>query len=279
MKKIIGILLLGFTTIVYGQTNLISKFQKADSLIETNDLTEAYPILKNIEQQCNKKDTIYDYILWGYAYVVTQLEQENRMSEQFDSSLLYGLEALKLIGKGKSRFDREFAAKEYWMTKNIIVSYFGLGKIKKAEKHKKVLYKAYKAKKLPEGIDGYFNFSFFKWKDKNVWGYEWYPELPSDRFASSFTKIVYYVYSTNSDGSDNEQLFRFHVLMFHQNPKGAKFDYILERQMEKDGMRISGSYYKYLYKENIDYTKLKNDIIEILEKDIQPDSRRIIQTR
>ncbi|MEZ4805201.1 MAG: hypothetical protein R2852_06895 [Bacteroidia bacterium] len=153
--------------------------------------------------------------------------------------------------------------------KNLIVSYFGLGQIEKAKKHKDILYKAYKQKKLPEGIDGYFNFHFFKFKDKNIWGYEWYPKLPKDRISSSFTKIVYYVYSTNPDGTDNEQLYRFHVLMFHKISKETKFDYLLVKKVETDKGLISSSYYQYTYLEDIDYKKLSDDIKEILTNEIE----------
>ncbi|MDD3773652.1 MAG: hypothetical protein PHC38_13490, partial [Weeksellaceae bacterium] len=75
------------------------------------------------------------------------------------------------------------------------------------------------------------------------------------------------------------QLFRFHVLMYHQDSKNAKFDYLLEKQMETDEATISGSYYQYTYKENIDYKKLKDDIKEIVTKEIEPSSRRTIPKR
>jgi hypothetical protein len=186
---------------------------------------------------------------------------------------------LKLIQENKAHFDQKFSERELWMTKNIVVSYFGLGQISEAHKYKSVLYQAYKDKSLPKGIDGYFNFDFFKVGNKNIWGYEWYPELPEDRFSSTFTKVVYYIYSTNPDGTDNEQLYRLHVLMFHQDSKEAKFDYLLERQQDTPEATISGSYYKYTYKKDIDYKKLRNDVAEVAKADLQPDSRRATPKR
>jgi len=279
MKKAFIYFALLFCIAASGQTGILEKYQYADSLFKASNYEAAYNIFKEIEPKTNPEDTIYNYILWYYTMSTTQLESLNRMAEQWSNSLKYGLEALRLIKKGKSFFDENFTTREYWMHKNLIVSYFALGQMNEVEKHKKILYTAYNEKKLPEGLDGYFNFSFFKWRDKNIWGYEWYPELPEDRFSTSFTKVVYYVYSTNPDGSDKGQLFRFHVLMFHQDSKDAKFDYLLERQMETDKETISGSYYRYTYKKEIDFLKLKKDIIEILEKDIQPDSRRSIPKR
>jgi len=279
MKKLLTILLLVISTAAFGQTDILTDYQNAISLLEKDSLTEAYKILKKIEAQCSKKDTLYDYILWSYVYTTSTLESQNRMDEQFEASLKYGLETLELIKKGKKRFNEDFAASEYWAHKNIIVSYFGLEEFEKAKKHKNILYKAYNKKELPDGIDQYFNFDFFKMGDKNVWGYEWYEELPKDRFSTSFTKVVYYVYSTNDDGTDDEQLYRFHVLMFHKVGNSPKFDYLLERHIDTDEADVSGSYYQYTYNEDIDYKKLREDIKEIITNDIEPSSKRIIPKR
>jgi len=279
MKKLLLLVSLFLTTFLYGQNDILSKLNTADSLLKSGNALEAYNILKEIEPKCDTKDTLYDYILLYFEGAIEELEYQHRMKEDFETSLKYGLEALELIKKGESRFNKKYADIAYWMEKNIIVSYFGLGQLDEAKKHKDILYKAYKKNKLPEGIDEYFNFDYFKLEDKNVWGYEWYSDLPKDRFSSSFTKVVYYVYSTNPDGSDNEQLFRFHVLMFHQDPKDAKFDYILERQINTDNATVSGSYYQFTYKEDIDYKKLKEDIKEIVSKKIEPMTRRVVQTK
>jgi len=279
MKKTLIIIFLSLTTFAFGQTEILIKYNQADSLLQVDSYIEACKILKEIEPKCDKKDTLYKYILWYYVNATSELESQTRLTEQFETSLKYGLEALDLIQKGKSNFDDKFASREFWMNKNIIVSYFGLGQYDKAKKHRDILYKAYKENKLPKGIDGYFNFDFFKLNDKNIWAYEWYPELPKDRFSSSFTKIVYYVYSTNDDGTDKDQLYRFHVLMFHQDEKNTKFDYLLEKQMETNEATISGSYFQYTYKKDIDYKKLKDDIKEIIIKEIEPSSRRTIPKR
>lgn len=267
-----------FSLIIFSQTTN-EKYLKADDFLKENNIPEAYKIYKEIKPQIQKNDTLYKYVIWYYVGTTIELEKTFRLREDFNNSLNYGLEALSLIQENRDLFDQVFAEKEPWMTKNIIVSYFSLGKIEEAKKYKEILYKNYKEKTLPKGIDEYFNYDFFKLKDKNIWGYEWYPELPDDRFSSSFTKIVYYVYSTNPDGTDKDQLVRFHVLMYHQDGKNTKFDYLLERQIETDEATISGSYYQYTYKKDIDYKKLRENIIEIITKDIEPSSRRIISKK
>ena len=273
MQKAITILLLIVTNSLLAQTGVLAKYKIADSLLLADNIPEAYKILKAIEPQCDTKDTLYNYILWYYTGTATQLEKKFRDNEKFDSSLVYGLEALQLIQKGISYFDEKFAAREYWMIKNIIVSYFGLGQLENAWKYKDILYTAWKEKKLPEGIDQYFNFTFFKWDNKNIWGYEWFEELPEDRFSKSFSKVVYYVYSTNPDGTDKDQLYRLHVLMFHKIDASVKFDYVLTKRLETAKNEVSGTLYSYTYEKNIDYKKLQADIREVLKGNYEPDTK------
>ncbi len=280
MNKIILLFLsLTLTILTFGQSNIKEKYSQAEKLLKSNDIVGAYSLFKELKSQVTAKDTLYNYVVWYYVATTTELESQYRSKEDYSNSLKYGLEALQNIQENKIYFDEKFSVKEQWMNKNIIVSYFGLEQFDKAKSYKDKLYQGYKDRTLPKGIDGYFNFDFFKLKDKNIWGYEWYPELPENRFSGSFTKIVYYVYSTNPDGTDKDQLFRFHVLMFHQDSKDAKFDYLLEKQVETNEATVSGSYYQYTYKKDIDYKKLKDDIKEIVTKEIEPSSKRTIPKR
>jgi hypothetical protein len=277
MNKLFLFILLTVSNFCFGQNEIFRKYQTADSLLKSNDFKSAYNIFKDLEPKCDKKDTLYNYILWYYTSSATQIEKAYRDNQQFDSSLNYGLEALKLIEKGKLYFDETFASREFFMTKNIVVSYFGLGHLDNAKKYKDILYKAHKEKKLPKGMDEYFNFSFFKWEDKNVWGYEWFEDLPEDRFSKSFSKIVYYVYSTNPDGTDKDQLYRLHVLMFHNIDPSNKIDYVLTKRLETAKNEVSGTLYAYTYTKDIDYTKLQTDIKEVLKGNYRPDKKTSIK--
>jgi hypothetical protein len=272
MKKFYLILLLAFTTNSYAQMSLLKRYQAADSLLQINKLTEACKLLKDIEPTCNKQDTLYLYILWSYVSVTSKLEMQYRLKERFDSSLYYGQEALKFIDKCKPYFDSSFAIRQYWMYKNMVISSFGLGKPDNARKYQDLLYKAYKDKQLPEGMDQYYNFSFFKWEGKNVWGYEWYPEPGDPETAGSFSKIVYYIYSTNADGTDKDHLYRLHVLNSPKMNASAKFDYVLTKCLEKASNEVSGTFYSYTYNRKIDYLKLRNDIKEVLKGNYYPGS-------
>jgi len=267
MKKLFTLLLF-IPTLTFGQVNYANEYEKTINMLENGEIEEAYQKFVELEKIVPHKDTIYENILWVNTQVATLLEQEYRMEEQFEKSLEYGLSLLEIIKQGKLFFDKEYAKREQWAIKNIIVSYFGLGKYDEAEKYKKILYNAYKKKTLQEGIDEYFNFDYFKFEDKNIWGYEWYEELPKDRFSKSFTKVVYYVYSTDEDGNDKDQLYRLHVLMFHGT--GQDFDYVLTKRNETDNSTPAATLYGYYYKKDIDYRKLKQDVIEVLKGNLYP---------
>lgn len=189
MNRLFTFIVLTVSNICFGQTEILRNYQIADSLVQSNDFKSAYSIFKDIEPKCDKQDTLYNYILWYYTTSATQIEKAYRDNEQFDSSLYYGLESLKLIEKAKPYFDEKFASRAFFMTKNIVVSYFGLGQPDNAKKYKDILYRAYEDKKLPKGMDEYFNFSFFKWDNKNVWGYEWFEEFPKTGFQKASQKL------------------------------------------------------------------------------------------
>lgn len=268
--------LLSSTSFLSQTKSNLEIYEEATNLLRKDKIEDAYKIYKELYSKIDEKDTLKNYVTWYYLRTSSFLEKENGMNQRFDKSLDYALESLKIIQDNKGNFDEEFAKREPWMVKNIIVAYSGLNNFVKTKDYKSILYTQYKENKLPEGIDNYFNFDFFKLDNKNIWGYEWYAELPENRASTSFTKIVYYVYNTNTDGTDKDQLYRFHVLMFHQDAKNAKFDYILERQITTNDATISGSYYQYTYKKDIDYQKLRKDIIEIVSKNIEPDTKRLI---
>lgn len=264
MRKGLILLFLSTFLLLNGQVNLMNDLKKAESLIESNKLVEANKILNELEKVCNPKDTLYAYILWDNVYTVTELEKQQRLNEKFEKSLAYALEALRLIRIGKVFFDEKFGAREYWMIKNIIVSYYGLEQFDKAQSYKELLYKAYKEKKLPEGIEEYFNFSFFRIDNKNVWGYEMFEELPKDRFSKSFSKVIFYVYSTEKDGTDKVHLYNLEVLMFHKIDPNTSFDYVLTKRLVDSKDDFSGTLYAYTYKEKIDFKQLQTDIKEVV---------------
>lgn len=272
MNKVLIVLFIFFPSIALCQNSMLSDYQKASILLKTNNVDSAYVKFKDLEKRLPKTDTLYNYSLWYYIGTATELEKENRLKEKFDKSLAFGIEAYDAIEKGIQYFDSEFKKRKYFMMKNIVVSNFGLGNFEEGKKWKQKLYTAKLNNELPEGLDQYFNFDYFTFENKNIWGYEWFEELPKDRFSTTFSKVVYYVYSTDDNGADKDQLYRFQVLMFHGT--GMKFDYVLTKRLETAKNEVSGTLYAYTYNEDIDFPQLQLDIKEILKGNINPEKRK-----
>lgn len=278
MKRILALICIMLASASYGQ-NIKERYDQAARLLGEKNYAASYKIFKEIEPKTDKEDTLYNYLLWDYITSITYLEKQYRMQQNYGEALELSLETLDLIKKGMLRYnDGMLNAKQYWMYKNTVVNYFGLGKLDKAKDYQKILYNAYKAKTLPDGINEYYNFDFFKWEDKNVWGYEWYPELGDPETEGSFSKIVYYVYSTNPDGSDKDQLYRLHVLKFHKlGDDTIDFDYVLTKRLETAQQETNGTLIAYTYKSPVDYKKLRADIKEVLKGNYKPAANTTIR--
>lgn len=258
MEKVIHLLLIIATMIPFGCAYAQSDPHERhiDSLCQSGLFDEAYQYAKQrwqglpADKSRTYKDATFDYYRTAYM-----LEMAYRYRENFGEALKLNEEMLTLM---KPETD-------YFAIRNKIVCYSGLGNYKKAAENRALLYKAHKKNKLPCEYElcHYYNFDFFKIDTLNIWGYEWYDELPKNRFSTSFTKVVYYVYSTKPDGSDKDQLYRLHLIMFHGTD--MPFDYIMTRYISTENSERRESMYNYTYNENIDYEKLHNDVIEIVK--------------
>lgn len=265
--------LLLITPFVFGQGTLADKISKADSMyFDYKDYNKALELYKAIKVELDKKHPDFGYTVDKIARSLFNLELLSRETFDKENSIKYSNQFIELAEDYPSFINEDVLAKKYYMYKNLVVANFEKENFEEVKKYKSLLYKAYKKGELPEGLAEYYNFDYFKFEDKNIWGYEWYADLPKDRFSSSFTKVVYYVYNTNPDGSDKDQLYRLHVLMFHGD--GEKFDYVLDKRLVTATEEVSGTLYSYTYDENIDYEKLKNDVKEILKGNLQPDTKR-----
>ncbi len=247
----------------FGQAaDAAAQFDKAVALSDAGQATASHLAYQEALRICHREDTLYSYILYGDIALLKELERNLRESLKYDSALTYNREILRLFDLGEPYFNDNFNAVKYWSVKNTIVCFFGLGQLDSAASYRRTMYAAAKDHKLPDGLDQYFNFSFRKINGRNVWGYEWFEELPEDRFSRSFSKIVYYVYSTKEDGSDKDQLYMLHVLMFHNIDPANKIDYILTRRFDTPEGQESQSLYQYTYQKDINYRKLEADIAE-----------------
>lgn len=270
-------LLISVPFAVISQTD--ADYDLLNSLILDNP-DEAYSYSRQkyeMAMSSKKIDTLYMDAILMHLQTIKYYEQYLRIHENFSKDLEINAELLDMIQKHKKLFNKRFQQEKYFAYRNLIVCHTGLGNYETAQEYRDILYKAQKKGKVPCEYElcNYFNFDFFTVDTLNVWGYEWYDKIPKDRFSQSFSKIVYYVYSTYPDGSDKDLLYMLHVLMFHGY--GQPFDYIMEKQFSTDEGDFYGSMYSYTYNKDIDFKKLHNDVKEIVKHNKQTDTQRYIK--
>ncbi len=249
---------------VQAQSDVYADFQRGLNLLNASNYAGAYQVFSTIEPKCSSADTLYDHYLFEYVRAAAYLERSYRNAQQFDSSLTVAIQALRLIHRDVELFGSRREAMRYLMLKNIVVAYVGREQYDSASKYREMLYDAYRKKQLPRDMAENFNFTFFKHDNKNIWGYEWYEDIPEDRMSKSFSKVVYYVYSTNEDGTDKEQLYRIHLLMFHKVDPTLNIDYVLTYKEGSGANEVSKTLYGFTYTKKIDYRQLQSDIVAVL---------------
>jgi tetratricopeptide (TPR) repeat protein len=277
LKRFFILLLFAAPFLLMAQSE--ADYDRLDSLVSAGLTEEAYRFTKDMYLGTKPSDTSFLDAMIVYFSMADYYQRELWMGESYQKAIEVNQERLDLIHKYKKLFNKEFAEQEYFIYRNMAVCYTGLGDYAHAQKYRDMLYAAQKKGKLPCEFElcHYFNFDFFKVDTLNVWGYEWYDQLPKDRFSTSFTKIVYYVYSTDASGNDKDQLYRLHVLMFHGT--GQPFDYIMDKHISTKDGEISGSMYAYTYNEKIDFKKLHNDVLEIVRENKKTDTQRFTRVR
>ncbi len=105
------------------------------------------------------------------------------------------------------------------------------------------------------------------------------PEPGDPDAKGGYSKIIYYVYSTNPDGTDKEQLYRLHVSRSTINGNAAKLNYVLNKQLENAQNEVNGTLYAYTYNRKINYSKLQADIKAVLQENYYPDTQAAVVTR
>jgi len=228
---------------------------------------DAYTYFLRLEQQIPPKDTNRLEVTKVLIELGAELEQYFRENEEFEKALPYSQKIYALLKANQKSLPESYTRRFPFALKNQVVSHVGLGQYEEADVLRRELYRMNKKGELPDGIDEYFNFDFFRLDSLNIWGYEWFEPLPKNRFNRSFSKVVYYIYSTDEAGQDKDQLYRLHVLMFHGE---AKFDYVLTKRLAKATGEVSGTLYCYTYQEEIDFAKLKADVVQVVQGNLNP---------
>ena len=265
------------TISAFGQTNIDQLFSKADSsYFDYKDYETALDLYEQIRNQIDSSHKDYIYTIDKIARALFYLEMEAREKNDVEKSIELSKEFVNHADNYPKRIDPAVLEKKYFMYKNIIIGYFALGQKDKAKPYQDKLYTAYENKELPEGIDEYYNFEKFNWNGLNVWGYERYPQLDDPKTEGSFSKHVYYIYSTDEEGNDKDQLYTLQTVKIHKF-KGDEHDYVLTKREYLDGGEKSESIWTYTFNDPVDYEKLHNAVVEYLKGNVESDTESEVE--
>jgi len=279
MKSIISILILLIPFFTNGQSRIDSLFALGDTYFQEKKYDKAKEVYSNLKSELDRRSNDYKYAADQIAMIYFFGRENLRKENKFEESNKYINDFLEYIENEKGLIRPLWNDdKRYFLIKTIIQNHFSLNQYEEASKYQEILYNAYRDKKLPEGINEFYSFDMFKWEDKNVWGYEWFAELGTPETEGSFSKIVYYVFSTDEKGNDKEQLYRFHVLKVHKIDDDMP-DYVLTKRLESAKNEVSGTFWSYTYNSPIDYSKLKIDIQEVLKGNYEPKAKSNISKK
>lgn len=249
------------------------KFDEAGKLFQQGNLAEAAKLLVEIDSDEQVDSELRKDVQWSLASCYSVLAKNAIRQEDWKNARQYSELCEEVIENAiEFKSDEQWLAKKYWCYKNLIVAFHGLEDYEQAKANREKLYQEFRNGSLPDGMDKHFNFEFFKHDGKNVWGYEYFKELDDVEAGESFSKIVYFVYSTKEDGSDKDQLFRLHVLKFHKIDASDPNDYVLTKRVRQGDDTGSRTLYNYTYSDPVDVKKLRSDIRDFLDAESKDES-------
>lgn len=265
MYKILLLLLIAVSNFCFGQSDFYKEYNIAENFLRKEDYKPAHKILKDLEQKCSSKDSIYIHILMYYNYATAQIVDDYIKSQAFDSSLYYSLDLIRILEKNKPYKHPSFVMYEYKMLSNAIVSYFGLELPDSTIDLRNKMYYAHKNKLNPKFMGEYFFFTKFKSNNKNIQGVEWFEVNLDEGYLPIYSKIVYQVFSVREDGSNKDFEYEIHVKMHQTSDPMSKSYYVLTKNTKINEGEKSDTLYAYTYTKNIDYRKLQADIKKLIQ--------------
>jgi tetratricopeptide (TPR) repeat protein len=242
----------------------------ADSAYASKDYEQALDAYSHLITMFDKKDETYKSIILKYAKSMYFTEIMYRDDQRFKESLSLAKAFMKLLSAEQENLEPFAQKTKYWMLKNEIVDYFGLGYRDSAKQYQDTLYMAYKNKLLPDGLEKYYNFEFFKLDTLNIWGYEWYPELGDPETMGSYSKQVYFVITTDDKGHDKQPLYTLETVKIHKFDNTIKNDYVLTKRYVEQGRCISETIWSVGFISPVDYAKLHDAVVAVVKGKIKP---------
>lgn len=242
-----------------------------DSYISLNDFDNALIAFKESTKKENPIDRPFTMIPQIYSALGKSEEALNsfyiakeKISKEENSyiTVLYNIGLLELLKKDYTKSEQalkeliEIMPEDYQSYAKIIQIYYAQKDYKKAEPYRKMLYKAYENKVLEDNLKEMFCFDQFEWKDKLVQVFERFEEKEGELYYKHLFYIV---------NQENQIEFRIQTENSPVSEELGGPKYLVG--MDKDGEHFT---FNYGFNEDIDYDKLKETVIQILDEKINP---------
>ncbi|HOH46755.1 MAG TPA: hypothetical protein PLX59_02880 [Candidatus Cloacimonadota bacterium] len=262
--KVLVLVLLLIPVMLLATMDAEEAWYRVNSLIDANRHGEAYELLKNIQSSIPEDDPNFPSVVDRRIGVGSFLGYRHLNNLEFDQALQYNLDVYNTMLQHRSVLSEAMLKQEYVLVSDILEAYFSKGDFAEANRYRAIMYNAHNDGLLPDFFDNdVFWFDVFAEGEFLARGYEDFTPLPEDRVSTSFSKIIYHITKPNEDGSDREELFQLHILMFHGSSQN--FDYVMTWRQYGENSMNSQTLYQYTYKEKIDYIKLHSDIREVVK--------------
>ena len=244
---------------------------KAEQLFDNAEYDESNKIYRYLKDKFKKGTKHYEVVTDQVCLIYFQKRRDLRKQQKYEEAIEYLKEALSFIEQEKE-YVRPFWGKEnrYYFLCEIVMNYFSLKNYKAAKKYQFELYQMHYKDELPEKFKEYYPFDEFIWEGKNVLGYEYYEKLGDPKNSISFAKVVYEVAEIDENGNLGKFLFDLKVLKVHKRDPNDKNvdDYVLSKGIANSN-ELGGAIREFTYNRVIDYAKLKNDIMQVLNGNYQ----------
>lgn len=228
------------------ETNPAAYYKLARFYVDMDNFTEAIKIFEEGIKKSDKELWEYASLLQGLAYLYTYRGEYSKSNDLCIEFLKYRKNNIETYEK-------------------IIQNYFALSLYDFAKKYQDELYKMYGDKKIPKEMNGEYCFDVFKWEEGIFEAYEKFETPPNDGTILRFHKHVFYFY-----GKDDKLKFSIQTELFSSFGEKLSFDYVLGKSETRDGVYYHSTYTTLNYSLPMNYKKLKEDILKVLNNKVAP---------
>ena len=244
-----------------------TRFEQAGKHFAKGELKAALAIVKQLDESDELDGELKKDVRWARLGALSALAKQALNKTQWATAREYTKQSIEILEKSDQDFDGPFLQqlndRKCFAWKNMVVACYGINELEEAQRYKENLYQAHQQKELPQGLDQYFNFEFFRIEKLNVWGYEYF-QIESKQDQEETPQYVYHIFSANDDGTDNKPLC---LLVLVEIPKvnvDDKTVYAISKRWKVEGQQQSETLYDYRYADPVDLEKLRADVRKLV---------------